>query len=62
MGKRKKLMRKAWTTEGLRRLKAHSERGTPIGEISKEMHRTIGALRQQAYRMRIPLGERSNHH
>jgi hypothetical protein len=62
MGKRKKLMRKAWTTEGLRRLKVHSERGTPIGDISREMQRTIAALRQQAYRMRIPLGERSNHH
>jgi hypothetical protein len=58
MGKRKRLIRRAWTTEGLRKLNAHSENGTPIRDISREMHRTIPALRQQAYRMRISLGER----
>jgi hypothetical protein len=57
--KGKKLIRKAWTTQSLKRLQEHSERGTPIGVISKEMQRTIGALRQQAFRLGIPLGERS---
>jgi hypothetical protein len=57
--KGKKLIRKAWTTQSLKRLQEHSKRGTPIGVISKEMQRTIGALRQQAFRLGIPLGERS---
>jgi hypothetical protein len=62
MGKRKKLIRKSWTTDSLRRLKLHSAKGTPISAISKEMERTIGALRQQAFRMGIPLGERAKPH
>ena len=59
MPRRKKVIRRAWTTEHLRQLKQHSEHGTPIGVISKEMQRTIGALRQQAFRIGIPLGERA---
>jgi hypothetical protein len=59
MAKGKKLRRKSWTTQSLRRLQEHSKRGTPIGAISRELERTIGALRQQAFRMKIPLGERA---
>jgi hypothetical protein len=62
MGRSKKLIRRAWTTQSLRKLKDHSRKGTPIGVISLEMERTIGALRQQAFRMGIPLGERSKPH
>jgi hypothetical protein len=62
MRKPKKLIRKAWTTQSLRKLKMHSEKGTPIAAVSKEMERTIGALRQQAFRMGIPLGERAKPH
>jgi hypothetical protein len=58
MGMRKKLVRRAWTTDGLRKVKAHSEKGTPIAVISREMRRTIPALRQQAYRLQIPLRDR----
>jgi hypothetical protein len=62
VGPRKKITRKSWTTQNLKKLQEHSERGTPIRAISKEMQRTIGALRQQAFRMGIPLGERSSTH
>jgi hypothetical protein len=62
MAKGKKLIRRSWTTQSLRRLQEHSQRGTPIRAISKEMERTMGALRQQAFRMGIPLGERSKEH
>jgi hypothetical protein len=55
---RKRLVRRAWTTDGLRKLKAHSKSGTPIAVVSRELRRTIPALRQQAYRLQIPLGER----
>jgi hypothetical protein len=59
MPKGTKIIRKSWTTQSLKRLKEHSRRGTPIQSISKELHRTSGALRQQASRMGIPIGERS---
>ena len=55
--KNKKIRRKAWTTAGLQKLKAYSENGTPVAQISKELNRSVGALSQQAFRMRIPLGE-----
>jgi hypothetical protein len=42
-----------WTKEDHRTLKAHSKAKTPVVKISKEMKRTVGALRQQARR---PLG------
>jgi hypothetical protein len=60
--KGKKIKRRSWTVPSLRRLQDHSERGTPIKVISKEMERTVGALRQQAFRMGIPIGERSADH
>jgi hypothetical protein len=62
MAKGKKIKRKSWTTQSLRKLQEHSKRGTPIGAISREMERTIGALRQQAFRLGIPLGARSKQH
>ena len=45
-----------WTKENHRALKAHSKARTPIVKISKQMKRTIGALRQQALRLGIGLG------
>jgi hypothetical protein len=62
MLKGKKIIRKSWTTQSLKRLKEHSRRGTPIQAISKELHRTTLALRRQASRMGIPIGERSATH
>jgi hypothetical protein len=41
-----------------RELRAHSKAKTPVTAISKEMKRTIGALRQQALKLGFNLGHR----
>jgi hypothetical protein len=48
--------RTRWTKEDYRALKAHSKRKTPVVKISKQMKRTVGALRQQAGKLGIGLG------
>jgi hypothetical protein len=49
---------KPWTKEDVRALKAHSNARTPVAKISKEMRRTVGALRRRAGILGIGLGER----
>jgi hypothetical protein len=39
-----------------RELKAHSKSKTPVIKISKQMKRTVGALRQQASKLGVSLG------
>lgn len=52
----KKTMKRApWTKGDHRTLKAHSKAKTPVVKISKQMKRTIGALRQQALKLGIGL-------
>ena len=41
-----------------RELRAHSKAKTPVTAVSKEMKRTVGALRQQALKLGISLGHR----
>jgi hypothetical protein len=48
--------RKAWTKVHYAQLRKHSKARTPVIKISKEMKRTIGALRQQALKLGIGLG------
>ena len=48
---------KPWTKEDVRSLKAHSKARTPVPKISKEMKRTVGALRRRAGILRIGLGQ-----
>lgn len=50
--------RKPWSKDEHRALKAHSKARTPVVKISKEMKRTVGALRQQALMLGISLGHR----
>jgi hypothetical protein len=57
--KRKTSKKRPWTKAGLRVLRAHSKSKTPVAKISKEMKRTIGALRQRAFGLEIPLGHRT---
>jgi len=52
----KKVKRRVWTKEEYQRLKKHSKARTPVVKIAKEMKRTIGALRQQAFQLGIGLG------
>jgi len=47
-----------WTKEDFRNLKAHSKARTSVAKISKEMKRTVGALRQKAILLGIGLGHR----
>jgi hypothetical protein len=59
MARRKKsIKRTPWNKSDDRTLKAHSKRKTPVVRISKEMKRTIGALRQRAFSLGVPLGHR----
>jgi len=57
--KRKSVKRLPWTKSEDRSLKAHSKRKTPVVKISKEMKRTVGALRQRAYALGISLGHQT---
>ena len=50
--------RARWTKDDHRTLKAHSKAKTPVVRISKQMKRTVGALRQQANKLGIGLGHR----
>lgn len=49
---------KPWTKDDVRALKAHSKARTPVAQISKEMKRTVSALRRRAGILGIGLGER----
>lgn len=48
--------RARWSKEDVRALKAYSKARTPVTKVSKEMKRTIGALRQQAFKLGVGLG------
>ena len=52
----KRTKRREWTKENVRELKAHSRSKTPVAKISKLTKRTVGALRQKAFHMGMPLG------
>jgi hypothetical protein len=47
---------KPWSKEDIRSLKAHSKARTPVEKVSKEMKRTVGALRRRAGILGIGLG------
>ena len=47
-----------WSKEDARKLKAHSKAKTPVTKIAKEMKRTPGAVRQQAFKAGISIGHR----
>jgi hypothetical protein len=56
--KGKRVTRRGWSKADVRVLKAHSKIKTAVSKISKTMKRTIGAVRQQAFKLGIPLGHR----
>ncbi|MEJ2375818.1 MAG: hypothetical protein P8Y71_10490 [Pseudolabrys sp.] len=53
---RKTTRRARWTKRDNRTLRSHSKARTPVTKISKQMRRTPGALRQQAFKLGIGLG------
>jgi hypothetical protein len=48
---------KPWTKDDVRSLKAHSKARTPVEKVSKQMKRTVGALRRRAGILGIGLGQ-----
>lgn len=53
---KKKLVRREYTKDDVKGLKAHSKARTPIAKIAKAMKRTEGSLRQKAMALGIGLG------
>ena len=56
MAKKVKRTKVAWTKAMQAELRRHSKARTPVAKISKQMKRTVGALRQQAFQLGIGLG------
>jgi hypothetical protein len=56
MAKKVKRTKVAWTKAMQAELRKHSKARTPVEKISKQMKRTVGALRQQAFQLGIGLG------
>jgi hypothetical protein len=50
--------RRAWSKQDVAELKGHSKKKTPVAAISRTMKRTVGALRQQAFKLGLSLGHR----
>jgi hypothetical protein len=48
--------RREYTRDDLKALKAHSKAKTPIAKISKQLKRTVPALRAKAHQLGIGLG------
>jgi hypothetical protein len=58
MPKKTTHVRKPWTKEDLRQLKAHSKTRTPAVDVAKAMKRTEAAVRQKAKTIGVGLGHR----
>lgn len=52
----KKLVRRPFTKDDVKTLRAHSKARTPVAKIAKQMKRTEGSLRQKALKLGIGLG------
>ena len=50
--------RRTWSKADVRELKAHSRSKSPAKKVAKAMKRTVGALRQKALSLGLPLGHR----
>ena len=55
---KRRTKRVAWTKANIAELKKYSKERLPVVKISKAMKRTVGALRQRAQSLGIPLGHR----
>ena len=52
----KKRVRKLYTKDDVKALKAHSKARTPVSKIAKQMKRSEASLRQKAMALGIGLG------
>jgi hypothetical protein len=53
---KKKIVRREYTKDDVKELKAHSKARTPLAKIVKLMKRSDGSLRQKALALGIGLG------
>jgi hypothetical protein len=56
--KKKQRVRREYTRQDEKELRAHSKSKTAVSKIAKLTKRTVGSLRQKASAMGIPLGHR----
>jgi hypothetical protein len=54
--KTKKHTRREWTAADLKALKSHSKQRTPVLKVSKELRRSVAALRVKASQLGLGLG------
>jgi isocitrate lyase len=54
--KTKKNVRREYTTQDVKELRAHSKAKTPVAKIAKLTKRTVAALRHKAQKLGIGLG------
>ena len=59
IARRKRLVRREWTRAEVKELRQHSKNKTPVKAISRTFKRTLGAVRQKAHSLGIPLGHRA---
>jgi hypothetical protein len=55
---KKKIVRREYTKDDVKELKAHSKARTPLAKIVKITKRSEGSLRQKALKLGIGLGHR----
>ena len=55
---RKRIVHREWSRADVKELRRHSRDKTPVKTISRALKRTLGALRQKARVLGIPLGHR----
>ena len=58
MAKKRKIVRREYTKGDVKELRAHSKARTPIAKIASATKRTVGSLRQKAFKLGISLGHR----
>ena len=54
--KKKTQARREWAATDLRDLKKHSKARTPVAKVSKDLKRTVAALRVKASQLGVGLG------
>jgi hypothetical protein len=54
--KKKRSIRKPYTTADVKLLRQHSKARTPVVKVAKQMKRSVGSLRQKALKLGIGLG------
>lgn len=53
---KKKIVRRVYTKDDIKLLRAHSKARTPVAKLAKLTRRTEGSLRQKALKLGIGLG------